>query len=62
MLTFQFWKMLFDEGIFTNPASRQAVAPDAALLRTSVIATHTPEQLDRALDAFWQVGRALKVI
>ncbi len=62
MLTFQFWKMLFDEGIFTNPASRQAVAPDAALLRTSVIATHAPEQLDRALDTFWKVGRALKVI
>lgn len=62
MLTFQFWKMLFDEGIFTNPAIRQAVAPDSALLRTSVIATHTPEQLDRALDTFWKVGRALKVI
>ncbi len=62
MLTFQFWKMLFDDGIFTNPAVRQAVAPGSALLRTSVIATHTPEQLDRALDAFWKVGRALKVI
>ena len=62
MLTLQFWRMLFDEGVFTNPAIRQAVAPGSALLRTSVIATHTTAQLDRALDAFWKVGRALKVI
>ncbi len=62
MLTIQFWKMLFDNGIFTNPAVRQAVAPGSSLLRTSVIATHTPEQLDRALETFWEVGRALEVI
>ncbi len=62
MLTIQFWKMLFDRGIFTNPAVRQAVAPGASLLRTSVIATHTPAQLDRALETFWEVGWTLKVI
>jgi 8-amino-7-oxononanoate synthase len=62
MLTFHFWKALFDRGVFTNPAARQAVAPGSSLLRTSVIATHTPEQLDRALEAFWQVGRELHVI
>jgi 7-keto-8-aminopelargonate synthetase-like enzyme len=62
MLTFQFWRMLFDKGIFTNPAVRQAVAPGSSLIRTSVIATHTLDQLDRALDGFWKVGRALKVI
>lgn len=62
MLTIQFWKMLFDRGVFTNPAVRQAVAPGCSLLRTSVIATHTSEQLDRALETFWEVGRALKVI
>jgi 7-keto-8-aminopelargonate synthetase-like enzyme len=62
MLTFQFWKALFDQGIFTNPAVSPAVAPGSALLRTSVIATHTQPHLDRALDTFWQVGRELKVI
>jgi 7-keto-8-aminopelargonate synthetase-like enzyme len=41
---------------------RQAVAPGSALLRTSVIATHTSEQLDGALEAFWHVGRELHVI
>lgn len=62
MLTFHFWKALLDRGVFTNPAVRQAVAPGSALLRTSVIATHTSEQLDGALEAFWHVGRELHVI
>jgi 7-keto-8-aminopelargonate synthetase-like enzyme len=62
MLTFRFWRALFDRGIFTNPAVRQAVAPGSSLLRTSVIATHTPEQLDRALEIFWEVGQELQVI
>ena len=62
MLTFCFWRALFDRGVFTNPAVRQAVAPGSSLLRTSVIATHTPDQIDRALNAFDQVGRELKVI
>ena len=62
MLTFGFWRALFERGVFTNPAVRQAVAPGSSLLRTSVIATHTPEQLDRALEVFWQVGRELHVV
>ncbi len=62
MLTFRFWKALFDHGVFTNPAIPPAVAPGCSLLRTSAIATHSNEQLDRALEAFWHVGRALNVI
>ena len=61
-LTFRFWKALFERGIFTNPAVRQAVAPGGALLRTSVIATHTPPQLDHVLEVFADVGRELCVI
>ncbi len=61
-LTFRFWRALFDRGIFTNAAVRQAVAPGGSLLRTSVIATHTPVQIDRVLEAFHEVGRALNVI
>jgi 8-amino-7-oxononanoate synthase len=61
-LTFQFWKALFDRGVFTNAAVRQAVAPGGSLLRTSVIATHTSEQIDRVLEAFDEVGRALQII
>lgn len=62
MLTFRFWRDLFDCGVFTNAAVRQAVAPGSSLLRTSVIATHTQAQLDYALEAFEKVGRALNVI
>ncbi|MGQ4808972.1 8-amino-7-oxononanoate synthase [Candidatus Entotheonellaceae bacterium PAL068K] len=62
MLTFHFWRALFDRGVFTNPAVRQAVAPGSSLLRTSVIATHTPEQIDRALEIFCEVGQKLRVI
>lgn len=61
-LTFRFWRALFDRGIFTNAAVRQAVPPGGSLLRTSVIATHTPAQIDCVLEAFHQVGRALDVI
>ena len=61
-LTFRFWKALFERGVFTNSAVRQAVAPGGALLRTSVIATHTPPQLDHVLEVFADVGRELCVI
>ena len=62
MLTFGFWRELFERGVFTNPAVRQAVAPGSSLIRTSVIATHTPAQIDRALDIFCEVGQKLHVI
>lgn len=62
MLTFSFWRELFERGVFTNPAVRQAVAPGSSLLRTSVIATHTAKQIDQALDIFREVGQKLHVI
>ena len=61
-LTFRFWKALFERGVFTNAAVRQAVAPGGSLLRTSVIATHTLPQLDHVLEVFADVGRELRVI
>jgi 8-amino-7-oxononanoate synthase len=46
------WKALWDAGVFVNVAIHPAVPPGGALLRTSVMATHTPEVIERALDAF----------
>jgi 8-amino-7-oxononanoate synthase len=43
------WKALFDAGLYTNVAIHPAVPPGAALLRTSLMATHEREHLDRAL-------------
>jgi len=62
MRTILFWKALFEEGVFTNPVIPPAVPPNMALLRTSYMATHTREQLDKALDILGTVGKRLDVI
>jgi 8-amino-7-oxononanoate synthase len=46
------WKALFDAGVYTNVALHPAVPPGGALLRTSLMATHEREHLDRALEIF----------
>jgi len=43
------WKALFDAGVYTNVAIHPAVPPNGALLRTSLMATHERDHLDRAL-------------
>ncbi|NDJ34254.1 MAG: pyridoxal phosphate-dependent aminotransferase family protein [Chloroflexi bacterium] len=57
-----FWKGLFEEGVFTNPVIPPGVPPNQSLLRTSYIATHTREQLDRALEIIEKVGRLQGII
>jgi 8-amino-7-oxononanoate synthase len=51
------WKALYDAGVYVNVALYPAVQRGGALLRTSVMATHEREHLDRALDAFDKVRR-----
>ncbi len=60
--TGMFWKGLFNKGIFTTPIVSPAVPEDRALIRTSYMATHTEEHLERILDAFQDVGRKMKLI
>ena len=60
--TFMFWRKLFDAGIFTNPVVPPAVPPSQCRLRTSLMATHTPDQIDFALDTFAKLGRKMSVI
>jgi len=55
--TFIFWKELLQEGVFTNPVVAPAVPENGALIRTSVMATHTEELLSRALEVFKKVGK-----
>jgi 8-amino-7-oxononanoate synthase len=57
--TLAFWRLIMDEGIFTNAVVPPAVPLNACRLRTSCTATHTREQLDKVLDAFTRVGRKL---
>jgi 8-amino-7-oxononanoate synthase len=61
-LTFLTWKKLFDAGVFVNPVISPAVSPGRQLLRTSYMATHTDEQLERVLEIFEEVGKALGLI
>lgn len=61
-LTFVMAKRLHEEGIFVNPVVSPAVPPELALLRTSFMATHTREHLERALGAFAKVGRETGLI
>jgi len=61
-LTFMLWKNLFDEGVFVNPVVPPATTSGRCLIRTSYMATHTDEMLDRALGVFEKAGRKLGVI
>jgi 8-amino-7-oxononanoate synthase len=54
------WKALYDAGVFVNTAVHPAVPPGGALLRTSVMATHDHDMLDRALAIFADAKRAFE--
>jgi 8-amino-7-oxononanoate synthase len=62
MKTIMVWKMLFDSGVFVNPVITPGVPAGQELLRTSYMATHTNEQLDRVLSTFEQVGKQVGLI
>ena len=47
--------------MFANPVVSPAVPRGRAMIRTSYIATHTREHLDRALEAFAKIGRELGI-
>ncbi|MFA6780471.1 MAG: pyridoxal phosphate-dependent aminotransferase family protein [Paludibacteraceae bacterium] len=60
--TFLFTKMLFDEGIFVNPVVSPAVPSNDTLIRFSLMATHTKEQVEIALDKIGKCGKQLGII
>ncbi|PKM92802.1 MAG: 8-amino-7-oxononanoate synthase [Elusimicrobia bacterium HGW-Elusimicrobia-4] len=55
-------KILYEYGIFTTPIVSPATPPGRALIRVSIMATHTDEHLDKVLEAFEIAGRELGVI
>ena len=57
MKTFEFWQLLFENGVFTNPVITPAVPAGQGLIRTSYMATHTEELLDRMIEVFARTGR-----
>jgi 8-amino-7-oxononanoate synthase len=61
-LTFRFWRELFEAGIYANPVVTPGVPPGRALIRTSYMAIHTDDELDRVLEIAATVGRRLGII
>src|SRR5512136_623833 len=59
-LTFKFWRKLTDLGLFASPVVKPAVEKE--LVRTVFMATHTDDQIDRALEMFQKAGRELGLI
>ena len=62
IFTIYIWKLLFEAGVFVNPVISPAVPPGRQLLRTSYMATHTDDQLDKVLEIFEQVGKQVGLI
>lgn len=60
--TFRMAGGLEDEGVIVNPIVSPAVPPDSSLIRVSVMASLSVEQLETALEKFRLVGRRLGVI
>lgn len=59
--TFLITKMLFEKGIFVNPVVSPAVAPSDTLIRFSLMATHTKQQVDYALDTIEQIFKEVGI-
>jgi 7-keto-8-aminopelargonate synthetase-like enzyme len=62
MSSLRMCKRLQEEGVFVNPVVPPAVPPDKALIRISLMATHTDGQIDFALEKLAKVGKELGLI
>lgn len=62
LTAFQFTKGLQEEGVFVNPVVSPAVAPGHELIRISLMATHTNQQIDFALEKLGKVGKKLGLL
>lgn len=60
--TFHVTRDLLDEGVFVNPVVTPAVAPQDTLIRYSLMATHTEEQVARSLEAIEKVFKKYDII
>jgi 8-amino-7-oxononanoate synthase len=61
-LAFMIWKLLREDGIFTNPVIYPAVPKGQSLIRTSYSANHSDEELDAVLASFEKCGRKVGII
>jgi 8-amino-7-oxononanoate synthase len=62
MTCLRFWRALYDAGVFTTPVIHPAVAQGREMIRISVTAAHTDDQLDRILTIFGEVGETVGLL
>jgi 8-amino-7-oxononanoate synthase len=62
MTAFILCRRLIDEGVFVNPVVSPAVEPGNALIRLSLMATHTEDEIHLAMDRMEKVARELGII
>ena len=55
-------KMALDEGVFITPVIPPAVPEDSVIVRFALMATHSFEQLDEAVDKLTKVFKKLEII
>ena len=60
--TFKVTRDLLDEGVFVNPVVTPAVAPQDTLIRYSLMATHTKEQVTRSIESIEKVFKRYDII
>ena len=60
--TFEVTRMAFDEGVFFYPVIPPACSPQDTLVRVALMATHTKEQVDRAIDKLSKCFKQLDII
>lgn len=60
--TFRLTRMLMDDGVFVNPVVAPAVPPEDTLIRYSLMATHTPEQIDESVCKITKAAKALGIV
>ena len=60
--TFKLAKLLLDDGIFVNPVASPAVSKEDSLIRFSLMATHTKEQIEKAIEKLYVVSKKLSII
>ncbi len=60
--TFRLTRMLMDDGVFVNPVVSPAVPSQDTLIRISLMATHTFDQIDEAVEKIAKNARLLGII
>lgn len=60
--TFMVTKLAFDEGVFINPVIPPACAPQDTLVRFALMANHTHEQVDEAIQKLTKVFKQLELL